>query len=74
MLQSTYVGHYFSLGLKTQGSKAQLFTPVKDLAPTAAAAGTIVDDDPPPLLDHPLVVSAANVSEEAAVETYSSIE
>ena len=71
MLQSTYVGHYFHLDLKTQGSKAQLFTPVKDLAPTAAAAGTIVDD--PPLLDHPLVVSAANVSEEAAVETYLSI-
>ena len=72
MLQSTYVGHYFHLGLKTQSSKAQLFTPVKDLAPTAAAAWTIVDD--PPLLDHPLVVSAANVSEEAAVETYLNIE
>jgi hypothetical protein len=42
-------------------------TQVKELAPTAAAAGTIVDD--PPLVDHPLVVSAANVSEEAAVET-----
>jgi hypothetical protein len=38
MLHSTYVGHYFHLGLKPQGSKAQLFTPVKDLAPTAAAA------------------------------------
>jgi hypothetical protein len=73
MLHSTYVGHYFHLGLKTQGSKAQLFTPVKDLAPTAVAAGTIVDD--PPLVDHPLVVSTANVSdEEAAVETYLNIE
>jgi hypothetical protein len=70
MLQSTYVGHYFHLDVKTQGSKAQLFTPVTDLAPTAA--GTVVDD--PPLVDHLLVVSAANVSEEAAVETYLNIE
>jgi hypothetical protein len=55
--------------LKTQGSKAQLFPPVKDLASTAAAAAeTIVDD--PPLVDHPLVVSAATVSE----ETYLNIE
>ena len=40
---------------------------VKDSIPTSAAAGTIVDD--PPLVDHPLVVSAAKFSEEAAVET-----
>lgn len=72
MLYSTYVGYYFHLGLKTQGSKAQVFTPVKDSAPTAAAAGTIVDD--PPVVDHPLVVWAANVREEAAVETYLNID
>jgi len=53
---------------KKQSSKAQLLLiQVKDSTPTPAAAGTIVDD--PPLVDHPLVVSAANVSEEAAVET-----
>jgi hypothetical protein len=40
---------------------------VKNSTPTSEVAGTIVDD--PPLVDHPLVVSAANVSEEAAVET-----
>jgi hypothetical protein len=53
---------------KTQSRKAQLLIQVKDSTPSAAAAaGTIVDD--PPLVDHPLVISAANVSEEAAVET-----
>ena len=57
-----------SLGVrKNESSKAQLLIQVKDSTPTSAAAGTIVDD--PPLVDHPLVVSAANVSEEAAVET-----
>jgi hypothetical protein len=53
---------------KNESSKAQLLIQVKDSTPTSAAAGTIVDVDPP-LVDHPLVVSAANVSEEAAVET-----
>jgi hypothetical protein len=52
---------------KKQRSKAQLLIQVKDSIPTSAAAGTIVDD--PPLVDHPLVVSAAKFSEEAAVET-----
>jgi hypothetical protein len=52
---------------KTQSSNAQLLIQVMDSTPTSAAAGTIVDD--PPLVDHPLVVSAANISEEAAVET-----
>jgi hypothetical protein len=52
---------------KNQRSKSQLLIQVKDSTPTSAAAGTVVDD--PPLVDHPLVVSAANVSEEAAVET-----
>ena len=52
---------------KNQSSNAQLLIQVKDSTPTSAAAGTIVDD--PPLVGHPLVVSAANVSEEAAMET-----
>jgi hypothetical protein len=67
MLQSTYVGRSFPRGQKTQSSKVQLLIQIKDSTPTSAAAGTIVDD--PPLVDHPLVVSAANASEEAAVET-----
>jgi hypothetical protein len=52
---------------KIQSSNARLLIQVMDSTPTSAAAGTIVDD--PPLVDHPLVISAANVSEETAVET-----
>jgi len=63
----------FPSGFKTTRQQGPTIHPSKGFSTDSkAAAGTIVDD--PPLLDHPLVVSAANVSEEAAVETYLSIE
>ena len=70
ILHSTYVGRSFPRGQKNPKQQRPIIDPSKGFdthgCSNTTAAGTIVDD--PPLVDHPLVVSAANVSEEAAVD------
>ena len=64
MLQSTYVGHSFPRGQKHPKQQSPIIDPSKGFDTHFSSIS--ID---PPLVDHPLVVSAANVSEEAAVET-----
>jgi hypothetical protein len=67
MLHSTYVGRSFPRGQKKTKQQSPIIDPSKGFDTHVSSSRNHVDD--PPLVDHPLVVSVANFSEEAAVET-----